>query len=307
VGHLRVGGGVIGRREGSARAPGVRTPGGLVKRVGRVLLWAVVAVLLLRGVASVMAPRQPAVVVSSSRPAVVAWPDDEARAFAADFARAYLSYAPQAPEASARAVQAFVAPELANGVAPVYGEKAPAQVVASVTVARTAVLDAGHALVTVAATVSGGSVGTRYLTVPVARDGAGGLVVSDLPSFAAAPARASLEPAATEPVPVTEQAAIEPVVLRFLRAYLAGDASGLEYLVPAGVRIGVPRQREQLVDVGELALAAPASGRERLVLAAVRARDEATGGVFSLRYWLRLVRRDRWYVAAVNNATRRGG
>jgi hypothetical protein len=29
--------------------------------------------------------------------------------------------------------------------------------------------------------------------------------------------------------------------------------------------------------------------------------------VFSLRYRLRLVQRDRWYVAAVNDATRRGG
>jgi hypothetical protein len=143
--------------------------------------------------------------------------------------------------------------------------------------------------------------------VPVARDDAGGLVVSDLPSFAAAPGRASLEPSATEPLPASERAAITPVVTRFLRAYLAGDASGLEYLVPAGVRIRAPTRGQQLVDVGELALAGPASGRERVVLTAVRARDLASGGVFSLRYRLRLVQRDRWYVAAVNNATRRGG
>jgi hypothetical protein len=132
-------------------------------------------------------------------------------------------------------------------------------------------------------------------------------VVSDLPSFAAAPARASLRPTLNEPLAVSERAAITPVVTRFLRAYLAGDASGLEYLVPAGVRIRVPAPGQQLVDVGELALAGPASGRERFVLVAVRARDVVSGGVFSLRYRLRLVRRDRWYVAAVNNATRRGG
>ena len=77
--------------------------------------------------------------------------------------------------------------------------------------------------------------------------------------------------------------------------------------MPAGVRIRAPAHGQQLVEVGELALAAPASGRERVVLAAVRARDVASGGVFSLRYRLRLVRRDRWYVAAVNNATRREG
>jgi hypothetical protein len=268
-------------------------------------LWLLVVVLLLRGLASVLEPREPAPAVKSPR-AAPAWPDDDARAFAAEFVRAYLSYTPRDPDASARAVRAFAAPELAGAIAPQYGQRAPAQAVGSVTVARTARLDARHALVTVAVAVEGAPA-TRYLTVPIGRDQAGGLVVSDLPSFAAGPARASVEQAATEPLAVSERAAITPVVERFLRAYLAGDASGLEYLVPAGVRIRAPARGQELVDVGELALAGPALGRERVVLAAVRARDVATGGVFLLRYRLRLVRRDRWYVAAVNNATRKGG
>ena len=70
--------------------------------------------------------------------------------------------------------------------------------------------------------------------------------------------------------------------------------------MPAGVRIAAPAPGTSCVDVASLALAAPASGRERVVLATVRARDAASGGVFSLRYRLRLVREDRWYVAAVN-------
>jgi hypothetical protein len=287
------------------RVPVIRTAGGLIRRLGRALLWLLVVVLLLRGLASVFEPREATSVVQPPRPAPT-WPDDDARAFAADFARAYLSYSPKHADASARTVQAFASAELASSIAPVYGERTLRQTVGSVMVARTARLDAHRALVTVAASVESAP-GTRYLTVPVARDDAGGLVVSDLPSFAAAPARASLEPSATEPLAVSERAAITPVVSRFLRAYLAGDASGLEYLVPAGVRIDAPTHRQQLLDVGELVLAGPASGRERLVLAAVRARDAASGGVFSLRYRLRLVRRDRWYVAAVNNATRRGG
>jgi hypothetical protein len=287
------------------RVPVIRTAGGLVKRLGRALLWLLVMVLLLRGLASVLEPREPARPVQAPRPAPT-WPDDEARAFAADFARAYLSVSPNHADASARAVRAFAGPELAATIAPVYGERAPRQAVTSVMVARTARLDARHALVTMAATVEGAP-GTRYLTVPVARDGTGGLVVSDLPSFAGGPARTSLEPTSSEPLAVSERVAITPVVSRFLRAYLAGDASGLEYLVPAGVRIDAPAHGLQLVDVGELVLAGPGSGRERLVLAAVRARDAVSGGVFSLRYRLRLVRRDRWYVAAVNNDTRRGG
>ena len=86
-------------------------------------------------------------------------------------------------------MRAFVAPELASSVVPQYGEDAPKRVVGSVSVARVARVDDSHALVTVAASATGG---TRYLTVPVARDARGGLVVSDLPSLAAPPARASV-------------------------------------------------------------------------------------------------------------------
>ena len=41
-------------------------------------------------------------------------------------------------------------------------------------------------------------------------------------------------------------------------------------------------------------------GRTRSVLATVRARDVQSRAVYALRYRVRLVRRDRWYVAAVN-------
>ena len=61
---------------------------------------------------------------------------------------------------------------------------------------------------------------------------------------------------ASESLAVSERPAIEAVVSRFLRAYLAGDASALEYLVPAVMRIAAPTHRRPLLDVGELALAA---------------------------------------------------
>jgi hypothetical protein len=307
VGHLRFGGAVSGLDRESSRAPVMRTPAGLLKRLGRVLLWVLVVVLLLRGLVAVVAPREPAAVVPSLRPASPAWPDDEARAFAADFARVYLSYSPRDPEGYVRGLQAFVAPELAGSIAPEFAEDAERQAVGAVTVARSAVLDDRHALVTVAATVTGETVATRYLAVPVARDGRGGLVVSDLPSFAAPPARASDARVAVEPLAGAERAGIEDVLSRFFAAYLAGDARELEYLVPAGVRIGALGQRHELLEVVSLSQGAPPAGREREVLATVRARDVVTRAVYPLRYRLRLVRRDRWYVAAVNTTTRQGG
>ena len=58
-------------------------------------------VLLLRGAADLMAVEERAPVAREVRAALPAWPDDEARAFAQDFARVYLSWSPRDP-ASAR-------------------------------------------------------------------------------------------------------------------------------------------------------------------------------------------------------------
>src|SRR5205809_233510 len=104
---------------GGSRVPVIQTAGGVVRRLGRALLWLLVVVLLLRGLASVLEPREPTPVMRAPRP-VSTWPDDDARAFASDFARAYLSYAPARPDASAQAVRAFASPEIADSIAPVY-------------------------------------------------------------------------------------------------------------------------------------------------------------------------------------------
>jgi hypothetical protein len=89
--------------------------------------------------------------------------------------------------------------------------------------------------------------------------------------------------------------------------HLDGDAGELAYLVPAGVRIGAPEQPYRLDGLVSIAQLGPPARDGRDVLATVRARDEATRAVYPLRYRVRLVRRDRWYVAAVNNATHKGG
>jgi hypothetical protein len=308
MGHLRVGA-AVRRPNGEPRtlsrgASGRSTPAAFLKSFGRAVLWLLVAVLLIRGLADLLSRRTPVAAVRSAAVAPVAWPDDEARAFAADFARAYLSTSPKAPDRYASAVRGFVAPDVTDVVVPEFAKGAPAVTVGSVTVARTARVDSRHALVTVAAD-AGGS--TRYLTVPVARDGAGGLVVDSLPSFAAAPARAQVEPASDDPLSGPDAAEIEDVVSRFLRAFLAGDGQQLSYFVPPGVRMAALGQPEQLVGSVSVTQTAPAEGRWRDVLATVSARDSASGAVFSLAYRMRLVHADRWLVSSVNDATPRGG
>src|SRR4051794_35682061 len=219
MGHLGVPAAVTRPYGHAARVPVIRTGGGLAKRLGRMLLWLLVLVLLLRGLASVLSAREPAPVTRVVAAPTASWPDDAARAFASDFARAYLYYSPDDPDGSARAVQAFVGPDLASSIAPQHGEHAERESVGAVSVASSATVDARHALVSVAAATSSG---TRDLTGPVATDGRGGLLVSGLPSFTAGPARAVLEPPSTEPIPASERSGIEDVTTRFLRAYLGG-------------------------------------------------------------------------------------
>jgi Conjugative transposon protein TcpC len=305
----RVGGGTVTRLRRAPRERSVSrgTRAGLLKALGRVLLWCVVVLLLLRGANDLLAVEEPAPAARESRAPQVAVPDDEVRAFAVEFARAYLGWSPRQPGSYARGLEAFAAPELSGSLVPELPERASPQEVGAISVARTAPLDAGQVLVTVAARVSSSDrESTRYLAVPVARDGRGGLVVYDLPSFVAPPSLGRVPAPQLEPLTGGERAQVEDVLERFFRPYLAGRSEELEYLVPAGVRIGALAERHQLVGLVSVALARPAVGRTREVVATVRARDLETRAVYPLRYRVRLVRGDRWYVAAVNNATRGG-
>jgi hypothetical protein len=276
---------------------------------GRAVLWCLVAVLLLRGAGDVLATpeRTPAKAVKRAVP-VAAWPDDEARAFAVQFARAYLGYSPRRPEESARALSSLVAPELVSSIAPRFEQRDGDPVtVENALVAGVERIDGRQALVTVAAAVgSDGETGTRYLVVPVARDAGGGLVVFDLPSFAAPPPRGSVEPAQSEPLTGAEATQVEDVLVRFFRAFPAGRSDELEYLVPNGARIAALDDPVELLGIDSVAEPERAAADERFVLARLQVRDPGSGAIYGLRYRVRLVRGDRWYVASINTARKEG-
>ena len=272
----------------------------MLRSAGRVVLWCVVALLVVRGAGDVLGGDEPSPPAPGARATATLWPDDEARAFAVDFARAYLSYSPRHPDRYARGVLPFVSADVAGSIVPRFAHRDSRQVVQSAVVARTAASGDGRALVTVAATVVGRTVSTRYLTVPVARDAGGGLVVDDLPSFSAPPARGRVASPELEPLAGTDGAEVQDVLARFFRAFLAGRSADLEYFVPAGVRVGALAQRYELVAVDSVEQIGSGAGPVRSVLALIRARDTRSRAVYPLRYRVRLVRRDRWYVAAVN-------
>jgi Conjugative transposon protein TcpC len=298
------------RKRGSS-APRARgsgaTPAGLLRVGGRVVLWCVVLLLLLRGASDVMAVEEPAPVQREPRNVAAGWPDDAARAFALGFARAYLTLEPRRPVAYSRALERFVAPELAETIVPQFERRDIEQAVEDVAVARAAAVDDRHASITVAVTLAGERAPSRHLTVPVARDGEGGLVVSDLPSFAPPPRAGRDSPPELEPLTGAARVEVEDVLTRFFDAFLAGDSAQLEYLVPAGVRIGGLEEPHELVGLGSIAQLGAGEARARTVVAAARARDVATGAIYGLRYRLRLVRGDRWYVAAVDQTTPKEG
>jgi hypothetical protein len=288
---------------------GPLTAGELLARLGRLALWAAVAVVLVRGLGDILASSGSTPTGRARERTADVWPDDAARAFAVEFATAYLHQPPQDdPGEYARRIAGFASTQLAADLAPQLDQRGSGQAVRSAAVAGSTTLDARHALVTVAATVTTpDGVTTRHLTVPVARDAAGGLAVYDLPSFAAASPRTSAGPTDGEPLIGDERAAVEDVVGRFMRAYLAGDTGGLSYLVPPGTRIAAAAGRFELVELGSITrLGAPARD-ERLVLVRVHARDSLSRALYALRYRVGMVRRDRWYVADINGAgTARG-
>ena len=297
------------RGRGGSAVPGARvarTPAELLRFGGRSLLWCLVLVLLVRGLSDVVAAPEPAPVAAAPESSSLAWPAEEARAFAVRFTRAYLAYAPSEGSDAARELQAFVAADVADAIVPVLAGRGKPPAVQDAVVARTERLDDRHALITVAATVAGSSA-PRLLTVPVARDADGGLVVSDLPAFAApAPLRGVLLRRQLDPLPAADGAAIEELLVRFFRSFLAGKSDELAYLVPAGTTLEAVAAPLTFVGFDGVAALPGGESADRWVLASLRARDSASGVGYGLRYRVRVVRRDRWLVAAVDSGPEGG-
>jgi hypothetical protein len=281
----------------------VPTRGMLLGRLGRGVLWLAVGVVVLRGIAGIVA-RPPQATDARRVVSAVVWPDDAARAFAAEFVAGYLRVGSDAGVDASRAELAeLAAPEIVDRLLAQLDVDAERQQVLSVIPAGATRLDDTHALITVAARLSGKRLRSVRVTVPVARDAHGGLVVYDLPSLAPAPERADAAAPAGSPILGAERAAISDVLTRFLRAYVSGDRAGLAYLVPAGTRIAATGGGFELRDLGSLTTIGAGTGTVRLVLATVTVRDRVSRATYALRYRVRLVRRDRWYVAAINDST----
>jgi hypothetical protein len=214
-----------------------------------------------------------------------------ASGFAEAFARAYLTWDALRPENHAVALAPFVGPDVdvdAGLPVPVSGRS---RVTWTATVGETAT-DPGRSVVTVAVAVDGDP-RLRYLAVPVSSTGAG-LAVADYPALVGRPAPAQAQGRSGDDI---DNPGLATVARRALANYLSGEVGNLQADLAPGAQLTPPAEHLALDDVVSLQWAD--RGRSR-VSAVVVARNRTTDVAYTLRYELRVARRDRWYVAEIN-------
>jgi Conjugative transposon protein TcpC len=266
-----------------------RSVGSVLRAVGRVALWAVVGLLLLRGVSGVLTePRQDGSATSDRSSAT----DPATAAFAVRFARAYLT------DASSQALAPYLAP---GASAPATGRTGTVAQVEQAEVAAVRDLGDRRAIVTVACELDDAR--TLYLAVPIVREGAAEVAALGVPALVAGPAGvgAGVEP--PRPLAGPDAEAIAELMRRFLPVYLSASSPGdLSYLLAPDAAVTPPGGDFELVAVASVKQVGSGEGARRTVVATARVRDAASGAVVPFAYRLGLVRRDRWYVERVEGA-----
>jgi hypothetical protein len=218
--------------------------------------------------------------------------DLAAEGFAVLFARAYLTWEAQHPEAREHALAPFVGPGMdadAGLQPPPSGEQRVqwAQVVQQ----RSPL--AGEIVYTVAADTD--TAGLLYLTVSVIAKPAGALALAGYPAFVGSPASGPAQTSADGHLREVSEPALTTVVERALRNYLAGSSSELAADLAPEARVSLPGIELALQSLQSLQWA-PGAGA---VVALVQARDQR-GASYTLAYELDVLRaQGRWEVSAI--------
>ena len=262
--------------------------GSALRRVGRISLWALICLLLVRGASATVAGRGP----EAKAPARVSRAGQAEESFAVRFARAYLA------DPSTPALVDF----LAEGAA--LGAGRPPRVgagVAQAEVSATEELGEGRSILTVACELRDSR--TLYLAVPIVRAGAGGVAARGAPSLVAAPGPAGADGDRPRPLLGSEAGAIAALVGRFTRGYLEAAApQDLAYFLAPGTAIEPLGGTVRFVSLSGVEQLGAGEGSSRSVIARVRVEDRLSGAFYPLAYRLELIRGARWYVARVEGA-----
>jgi hypothetical protein len=218
--------------------------------------------------------------------------DLAAEGFVTLFARAYLTWEAQHPEAREHALAPFVG----SGMDADAGLQPPAsgeQRVQWTQVVQQRSPLAGEIVYTVAAQTD--TAGLLYLTVSVLHKSGSPLALAGYPAFVGPPASGPAQTDTGGSRREVSEPALTTVVERALRNYLAGSPSELAADLAPGARVSLPGIELALQSLQSLRWA-PGAGA---VLALVQARDQR-GATYTLAYELDVLRaQGRWEVSAI--------
>ncbi|MFI5003494.1 MAG: conjugal transfer protein [Solirubrobacterales bacterium] len=218
--------------------------------------------------------------------------DLAAEGFAALFARDYLTWEAQSPEARVRALAPFVGSgmEPDAGLQPSAGSE---QRVQWTQVVQEREPQPGEHVYTVAAQTD--TAGLLYLTVSVLHPAGGGLALAGYPALVGAPASGPAKSGAIERLRQVSDPELATVVERALRNYLAGSPSELAADLAGGARVSPPSVALALQTLQSLQWTQAGSA----VLAVLQAQDQR-GAQYTLAYELDVAREQgRWEIAAI--------
>ena len=261
----------------------------LARELPRMLLLGASFAGLLASVRFAIAPPRPATLARADPGAP---PQDlAAEGFAQLFARRYLTWEANDPEAHQRSL----APLVGTGMEPGAGLQPPSsgeEQVQWTEVVQERTATPGLHVYTVAAQTD--TAGLVYLTVSVRRAAAGALELAGYPAFVGAPASA---PGSTEDkLREVADPALRTVVERALRNYLADSVAELAADLTSTARVSLPAQALSLEAVQRLDWS-PEGGDA--LSATVQAQD-ARGARYTLAYELDVVQAaGRWEIAAI--------
>ncbi len=253
----------------------------------RYLLWALSAAGLAASLRFAIAPPRP---LADSPLAIPAPADLAAEGYAALFARRYLTWNAEDPQASQRALEPFSGPGMEADV----GLQLPssgAQQVEWAEVVQQREPAPGQHVYTVAAQTN--TAGILYLTVTVVREADGSVALGGYPALVGAP---NTEPAQLpQRLREVSEPALATVVERALRNYLGASPGELASDLTSDARISVPPEALSLDAIQRLDWSAEGSA----VLAVVQAQDQR-GVRYTLAYELDVARaQGRWEISAV--------
>lgn len=267
----------------------------------RLLLWAVLIIVGIRGVMAIVlnqvTPRSPASSASQQR-AQARFPVSLAEAYALQFCSVYLDFSPATAAQRAQQLAAFVP----TGADPELGWNGSGSLsLQSDQVAGINVRSAQQAVVTVLARVNGR---LMELGVPVYAGG-GGMVISGDPAWLPAPPRAAPPAASAGTGDAVAQNALMAQLPAFFQAYASGDSATIARFLARGAAI---TGLDGAVTFSSIAaLTVPAGGSTRQVTVTVvwqlPASGRAAPAQLQMSYDMTVVRQGaNWYVKRIQAA-----